>query len=189
MRLTVALSALLTLASCASSEQPHGHDHDEGGAHSHGEASHDHGEEAHSHGEGGDHGHHASQATAEELPTSPPPFEPGEWSATLEVTAEGVKLSASDASGAAVEPTGEVKATIDRDGHEQQRVTLSPADGGWFGAAQASGSASITAVFSVEIDGQTESARVAWRDASAPAEEGHGHDEGHGHNEGHGHDH
>lgn len=159
------LTALLLLAAC-DSDHDHGHD-----GHDHAGQDHDAGQETKS------------------APSAPADFALGAWTASLEATAEGVRLSAQDRDGHVVTPSGEARIVLTGTGEEEQRVVLSPADGVWTGDAKAAGAVGYIAVVSLDIDGHTETARVTWGEVpgTAPAPKAEepkrdDHDEGHGHN-------
>jgi hypothetical protein len=172
-------AALLALAACEDDE--HAHDHDHAPMEVHGAPA-----EAHPAAlpaaPGGGGGTPAATAL-------------GSWTATLEATAEGLRLRAADGSGAPVAPAGEVRVVLTGTGEDEQRVTLAPGADGWSGAARAAGARGYVAVVSVEVDGRTESARFSWGEVpqAAPAPKGGGaagdHDDDHGGCDGHGHGH
>lgn len=135
----------------------------------------------------------ATAAPASPQPLSPQPFAMGAWTAELTPTADGLRLTAKDADGVAVKPTGEARVVLTGAGEDAQRVVLSPAEAGWAGSARATGAQGYVAVVSAEVDGHTETARVTWGDvpdvapARAPGDPAGGHDDAHEHGHGHGH--
>lgn len=180
MNPTPLTAALLLLWACGEGDHDHGHDHD-------GEAGHDHVEQAPT---------PEADPAAEIAPVSFPAFALGDWTAQLEATGEGLKLTASDASAAAVAPEGEARVVLTGTGQEQQRVVLKPGDSAWTGAAKASSATGYIAVVSLEVEGKKESARVTWGEVpaveAAPKAEEHPHgddDHNDGHDHGHGHGH
>ena len=181
MNPTPLTAALLLLWACGEGDHDHGHDHEGEGGHEHVEPT------------------PAAEAdpapAAEAASVAFPAFALGGWTAQLEGTGEGLKLTAKDASGAAVAPAGEARVVLTGTGQEQQRVVLKPGDGAWTGAAKASGATGYIAVVSMAIEGEKETARVTWGEVpavkAAPKAEEHPHegddDDGHGHGHGHGH--
>lgn len=115
----------------------------------------------------------------------------GSHKARLEVVAEGLRLTVTDASGAAVTPTGEARLVLTGTGEAEQRVVLSPSGEGWQGPAKVSGAPGYVAVLSMELAGHTETARLSWGEvpAPAPAPAPHPHPEGEGDDRDHGHGH
>lgn len=175
-------TALFLLAGCGEADHDHAHDHDAASGHEHASP--------------------ASTPAAAPAPAAasapaaaPADFALGAWTARLEASADGLRLTARDASGAAVAPTGEARVVLTGTGQAEQRVVLAADEAGWSGPAQAAGAPGYIAVVSLEVDGHAESARVSWGEvpAAAPAPQaaepaheheagtGDGHDHGHGH--------
>ncbi len=115
----------------------------------------------------------------------------GSHKARLEVVGEGLRLTVTDPSGAAVPPAGEARVVLTGTGEAEQRVVLSPSGEGWQGAAKASGAPGYVAVLSLELAGHTETARLSWGEVPvpAPAPAPHAHPEGEGDDRDHGHGH
>ncbi|MFT5679691.1 MAG: hypothetical protein ACI8RZ_000596 [Myxococcota bacterium] len=179
MNKTTLAAALILLAGCDS--------HDD-------ESDHDHG-----------HGHDATQEAPPAVapPTATPPPAPaaapieaalGDATVKLAPTADSLRLTLVDASGAAIAPGGEARVVLTPTGGEEQRIVLKADGDGWSGPAAAVGASGYVAVVSLQRDGQTQTARLAWGDApeapevtpEAPPEASH--DDG-DHAHGHGHDH
>lgn len=199
--LTAGLAATtLLLSGCG--EAPHGHEDEHGhGHHDHdnaaAEADHDgaHGHGDHGHGEQG----HRAQGDGEAKPqaaaaaaTAPAPFALGSAQGVLVATAEGLRLTVTDAAGTAVSPAGEAKVLLTGTGEDPQRVVLKADGDGWSGPARAAGAPGYIAVVSLELGGHTESGRTTWGTvpaveaaAKAEAPTPDDHDDGHGHGHGH----
>jgi len=116
--MTRLLTLSLLLSACGTAPPEHGHDHD-----------HDHGD-AHAHDASGGHG----------VVTMPlEPVSLGSWTATLHPEAESLRVTATDASGAAVVPAGELRVVLTGVGEAEQRVVLAAGADGWSGTARAAG--------------------------------------------------
>ncbi len=174
------LIATLLFCGCGGTDHPPDHPHEHGG------------EDGHTHGSA------AASPDAETAAASAsmevPAFSLGSLTATLEPSADRLRLAARDASGAAVSPTGEARIVLTGTGEAEQRVVLTAGDGAWSGSARAVGASGYVAVVSLPVDGHTETARVTWGAVPATPPTGdqddHGHhgDAGHGHDGGAGHD-
>lgn len=130
-------------------------------------------------------------------------FALGPHKATLLPGPDSLTLTVVDATGSAVEPSGEAKVMLTGTGQEAQKLVLEADGDAWKGAAKAQGAAGYTAVVSVPVAGVTESGKATWGSvpAAKPAhdhedgEHAHDdaddhHDDDHGHDHGdHGHDH
>jgi len=160
----VAATALF-LAGCddTASDQgdEHGHGHHD---HDNAEAKADH-DDAHGHG-GHDHAKPTAPASAANGPAS---FPVGAATATLTATDSGLRLTLTDASGAAVAASGEARVVLTGTGEEPQRVVLKPDGDGWAGSAKAAGAPGYVAVVSLDLGGHTETGRTSW--GSVPAVE------------------
>lgn len=150
---------------------------------------------ADAHDHEGEAGHaHPSPTPGAAASDAPGPFPLGTHLARLTATAEGLRLTVQDASGAPITPAGEARIALTGTGEDAQRVVLTPDGEGWSGAAKAVGATGYVAVVAVDLAGHAESGRVTWGTvpvaAPAPAPAPHDHGEGgHEHGEGHGHDH
>jgi hypothetical protein len=170
-------AALLLLAGCGEPDHSHDLDHAK-------DAPHDHAVPAKT----------PAEPTVATVGTSATPseFQVGGWTARLEPSADGLRLTAIDTSGAAVTPAGEARVVLTGTGEEEQRVVLEPAGDGWSGGARATGAAGYVAVVSMDVEGHKETARVTWGEVpeAAPAREAEEpHHEAHGDGHDHGHEH
>ena len=165
---------LLTTSSwtgCASSSEPHGHDHAPEGGHE-----------------------HAAEAPLVAPVVAPPssaegpgPFALGPYSARLEVTTDGLRLMLVDAAGAQVPPVGEARVALTGVGETEQRVVLRPNSDAWTGSAKSTGAKGYTAAVRVEIGGLTEVGSVSWGELPAPPPALHTHEGADAQDHGHGH--
>jgi len=185
---------LLLLLGC-NQDHDHGHGHDSAHDHGHGHeqaAGHAH-EDTHEQDAGHNHGtEHATPAAPLSSATlSPAAFPIGAWTASLNPSGEGLRLTMVDSGGVTVGAEGEAKIVLSGTGLEEQRLTLPAVDGGWAGPAKLTGAKGYTAVVSVTIAGTTESGKVSWGEVpevkAGPATHDHG-EKGHDHGE-KGHDH
>lgn len=181
--LTTTAAALFALVGCGEADPEDGHDR------------------GHDHAAGVDHHDDEALATDKPVPPSaaapsaatPQPFSLGGWTATLQATDTGLRLSAKDARGADVAAAGEARVVLTGTGEDEQRVVLAAGTEGWTGSARATGAKGYVAVVSLEVDGHTETARVTWGEVpdAAPAPKAEeptpDHDDGHDHGHGHGH--
>ena len=152
-----------------------------------------------SHDEDHDHGHahadaHETPPAAQPQPSSAQPVEAPLGAGTVRLTpgTDRILLTLTDAAGAAVAPTGEVRVVLTPTGSEEQRIVLTPDGDGWSGAASTAGASGYVAVVSWQHDGRTETARLAWGDApeapdEVPEEPDHTHKDDREHAHGHGH--
>ncbi len=195
--LAIALGLLLPLLGCSD----HGHDHGPGSDHSHEEGHDEHGDHAAKPAPPPAAAPAATPATTEAAASaaSPVALKLGAWNATLEPSAEQLRLLVTGPNGP-VAPTGEARVVLTGTGEEEQRVVLTPGDGAWSGQARAAGAPGYVAVVSLQLDGRTESGRAVWGEVPAPkSDHGHEHGPGSDHNHepekkssgsgGHGHDH
>ena len=182
----LAAATLFLLAGCSESDHDHGHDH------AHGE---EHGHEAPAAEAPVAEAATAPEAAPAHAAVAPEAAHLGPWTAQLTLTESGLKLTATDAEGAAVAPTGEVRVVLSPTGKEEQRVVLTAAEDGWTGEASGLDAPGFVAVISAEIEGNKETARVSWGEvpgveAAPEQDEAHGHDgTGHGDDQDHGHGH
>ena len=103
-----------------------------------------------------------------------------------------LRITATDASGAAVSHSGEIRVVLTGTGEEEQRVVLTADSRGWSGPVRALGAPGYVAVLSATMDGRTETARTTWGEVpeAAPAhDEQHTHDGQGDHGHDHGHEH
>jgi hypothetical protein len=153
MKRTMTAAAALLLATACGSADDHGHDHGHG------------------------HDHAATEPAAEPAkePAAPETLDAaaikttlGSWSVSLIPGAESLRMTATDAAGAAVVPSGPVQLSLTRAGGDAQQVTLEPDGEGWTAAVNSDGGA-FMAELSAEVDGEAQTARAMWGDQSQPA--------------------
>ena len=86
-----------------------------------------------------------------------------------------------------MQAVGEARVVLTGTGEEPQRVVLAPKGNTWGGEARAHGAPGYVAVAALDIDGHTESARLAWGEvpeAHSHGGEAHSHEGGKPHSHG-----
>lgn len=165
------MTGLLLLAlACTPSGTPHEHDHE--GGHSH----------------DGSHAHHGAGGASTRDAGSDATAALGSHTAHIALDGEQLVLTLTTSEGTPVPASGEARVVLTGTGEAEQRLVLTADGERWVGAAKNAAAPGYTAIVLLELDGHSETARIAWGTVPAPAkakpDAGHGHDHDHG---GHGH--